>query len=132
VKTYLAALRQFDPVQQEKALIILQDDARWRELDSTSAITLGVVDAKRAVSSAKIAVELTYSPAMKADIEKRWLQRAVDESFNDLVLQPKIVALTLASFKPTFELDERATVEAQNRAADVIVQNEVQVEYRKN
>ena len=130
VKTFVASLRQLDPNKPEKALIILPDDARLRELDSANSIAIRAVDKTGAGIGARLPADLTLSPSMASDIEKRVAARA-DENF-ELALQAKIVALTMANLKPNYLLDERSTADAQNHAADVIAQAQAQVEYKKN
>src|SRR4029077_8195647 len=67
---------------------------------------------------------------MADDIEQRVKARA--EVPFEMALSSKIIALTMANLKPTYALDDRATADAQNHAAEVIAQTQAQVEYKKN
>jgi putative nucleotidyltransferase with HDIG domain len=129
VRSYIASLRKFDPSHPEQTLAILSDDGRRSEVETGNDIQLRVVDANGVPATAVVKAELTYSPSMTAEIQKKI--EAPAQVF-DLVLQPKIVALTMRSLKPTFTYDEGATVEAQNVAANTVTASQGQVQYQKN
>ena len=130
VQSVLGRLRALDPARPEQSLIIIPDQDRATEIDSAlSEITLAATDETGAAISAKVKSEVTLSPAKRVDIENRIARMA--EVF-DLALQPKIVALALASLQPTFRYDEGATTDAQNRAAALVHPSQGQLVYQKN
>ena len=130
VQNYLARLKSFDPARPEQTLIIIPDAERSSEMESPlTVISLDATDADGAPATAKVRSEVTLSPAQRGDIQNRVARLA--EVF-DLVLQPKIVALTMANLKETFRFDEGATTEAQNRAAAMVNLTQGQVIYQRN
>ncbi len=130
IKEYVASLKKFDPAKPETALIILSDEARIAERDSSSEINLHVTDDKGMLSTASVKPEVTFSPAMRDDLEPR-LARLADEKVES-ALSPKIAALTIASLKPNFGLDEGATADEQNRAAAMVNLTAGQMNYQRN
>ncbi|MDB5328257.1 MAG: receptor with intracellular hydrolase [Phycisphaerales bacterium] len=62
--------------------------------------------------------EKTLSPAMKDELVAKFSTPA-QANFSSL-LAPRVAALTAAKITPNFELDEIATTQAQNQAADTI------------
>ena len=62
--------------------------------------------------------EKTLSPAMKDELVAKFATPA-QANFSSL-LAPRVAALTAAKITPNFELDELATAQAQNQAADTI------------
>jgi putative nucleotidyltransferase with HDIG domain len=141
VKGYIDDLRRLDPNHPDSALIILPDEARLTEVDSANDIVVrtspGAVNPSEAPVAARVKSEITFSPSLAAragardDGLQRRLEKYADENF-ELALQPKIVALTLAGLKPTYLLDEPATAEAQNRAANLVASTQGEVLYKKN
>jgi putative nucleotidyltransferase with HDIG domain len=130
VHAYVAALRTFDPSKPETALYILSDDERRNEVVAGNEIAIQTATAGGAVVSSRIKAELTYSPSMRDDLEKR-LARYADANF-ELALQPKIVAVTLNGIQPTYALNPSATTEARNRAESMVPLAQGQVDYKKN
>ncbi|HYO09218.1 MAG TPA: HDIG domain-containing protein [Tepidisphaeraceae bacterium] len=129
VKAYIASLRRFDPAKPETALAILTDEARQNEVDTNSEIQLRTLDANGVPVTASLKADLTYTPRMTAELEKR-IERLAGAF--ELVLQPKIIDLTLKSLRPTFAYDEGATVEAKNYAGNQVQRSQGQVAYQKN
>src|SRR5205814_2010732 len=125
IKTYVATLRD------EKSLVIIPQEQRSRELNGIGTIALNAIDSKGTVTSQKVTIESTFPPVAGSSLEDHF-ERAATTNIVEQILRPKIIALTMASVRPNFELDEHATADAQNRAADVLAQNEASVEYRKN
>jgi putative nucleotidyltransferase with HDIG domain len=130
VKEYIASLSKFDPNKPETALIILSDEAHIRETDASNSITVGLADAAGALQSAQVKADITFSPSLRNDLESR-LGRLADEKFGP-VLSSKIATLTLNSLKPNFVLDEGATAEAQNRAANIVTATQGRIAYKRN
>src|SRR5207249_3160891 len=109
--------------------VILSDEDRRRETESNSDIALQCPDANGVINTANLKAELAYTPTMRGDVENR-LQRYVGTF--ELVLQPKIVALTLNQLAPNFAHDEAATTAAQNRAAALVATTQGQVSFKRN
>jgi putative nucleotidyltransferase with HDIG domain len=131
IKGYVAALKRFDPANPSKSLIILSFPVRSAERDAGREIIVRGPDASGAMTSTQIKSEVTFAPELTDDLLPR-LSRLAEEKVLDLTLSPKIAALTLKNIKPNFVLDEGATAEEQNRAANVITANQGQINYRRN
>lgn len=72
----------------------------------------------------------TLSPSMRDDLAAKVNKPALD-NFASLVA-PKIVAITLERVLPNFELDQLATTQAQNQAADQVDPAAAEVRVLKN
>jgi putative nucleotidyltransferase with HDIG domain len=130
VQGYIAALRRLDSSRKVPALVVLSDESRLAEVDGNNNITIQSVDADGVITSGRIRAEEAVSPRMRSELEKR-LSKLADENF-ELALQPKIVALTLKNLAATHALDESASTEAQNAAANQVALTQGQVAYKKN
>ena len=131
VREYVASLKRFDPARPEKSLVILSFAERSAERDAGREIIVRGTDGNGAAASVQIKSELTFAPELVDDLMPR-LSRLAEEKIPDLALAPKIAALTLKSVKPNFVLDEGATAEQQNIAANVVTANQGQINYRRN
>jgi hypothetical protein len=132
IKEYVAALRSFDPTRPEKSFIILSLDRRTEERDAGREIIVRATDpSSGSLLSGQLKTDVTFHPLMNEDLLPR-LERLADEKLADLALSPKIAALTLKSLRPNFTLDEAATAEEQNRAANVVTATQGQITYRRN
>ena len=131
IKEYVAALKRFDPANPAKSLIILHFQARSAERDAGKEIIVRAPDAHDLITPVHVKSELTFAPELTDDLLPR-LQRLADDKIADLALAPKVAALTLKSIRPNFALDEGATAEEQNRAANVVTATQGQINYRRN
>ncbi|MEA2736075.1 MAG: cyclic-di-AMP phosphodiesterase PgpH [Humisphaera sp.] len=131
IKAFIASLKQFDPANPAKSLIILKFNARSAERDSGKEIIVRGIDASGNLAVAQVKSEVTFAPEITEDLLPR-LSRLADEKIGDIALSPKIAALTLKSIKPNFVIDEGATAEEQNRAANVVTATQGQINYRRN
>lgn len=113
VRAYAAALRRLD-------LIILPDRQRLEEVGRMI----------RLPGRGSLRGELALSPSMRDELAAR-LNRAASETFSSLLF-PKIVALTVASLKPTHVLDEAATAAARNAAAERVPESAGMIIVRAN
>ncbi len=101
-------------------LIIIPDDQRKDDVDRI--ITLPKFGPTRG--------ETTLSPSMKDELRAKFAPLAQKQFVS--VLQPKIVELTLAWLQPTHVLDEQATAQAQNVAADNVPRSKGDIQYEAN
>ena len=130
IRSYVEALNRMDAARRVPALVILSDSERRKEIDENKEITLQTTDASGATHTGRMSAEEALSPRMRPELEQR-LSKLTEENF-ELVLQPKIVGLTLANLAPTHVKDETATAEAQNRAAMEVPVSAGQKFYKKN
>src|SRR5439155_16089247 len=100
-------------------LVVLADDQRTAEIENNVGITIQAVDANGVTNKANLKADLTFSPKTKSDLEARLMRYAADATI-ELALQPKIVAFTLSMLAPNYIFDDTATVEAENRAANLV------------
>jgi cyclic-di-AMP phosphodiesterase PgpH len=132
IREYVAALRAFDPAKPEKSFIILGLDRRTEERDAGREVIVRATDPKTgAALSAQVKTDLTFHPLQDKELLPR-LARLADEKLADPVLAPKIAALTVKGLRPSYALDEGASAEEQNRAANVVTATQGQVNYRRN
>ncbi len=98
VDEYIATIRKYN-------LVIIPEKQRHQDLKRMV----------RVPGFETIRAESTYSPEMKDDLVNL-ITRPAQQFPRSLV--PKIVALTIANLEPNFELDESATTNDQNKAAE--------------
>jgi cyclic-di-AMP phosphodiesterase PgpH len=117
VKDYVAALR---------AVIVLPRDQRAEELaKAAQRFVMVVVDAR------PIPVEDTCGDG-NPDLLKRLNDSAARHFLQRRDLPPRIATFSIQTLRPTHVLDQAATVEAQNRAAERVPTSVASVEFKKN
>lgn len=102
VKSYIESLRGL-------GLVIIPEETRREDLGRFIVVE-GL--------PAPVRTETTFTPAMREDLAAR-LSRLAEQNF-PLALQAKAALLTLKHISPTHVLDEVATAEARNRAAEAV------------
>jgi putative nucleotidyltransferase with HDIG domain len=121
VHTYVTDLKS--KLEKTGTIVILPHDARQEELPSDRLIRIqdaGLVKASSTYSAKSPDFRLLAEDAAKQNFR------------SSTVLQPRIVDLTQALIQPTHVLDELATTEAQNNAAQSVPSNAGDVQYKAN
>lgn len=108
-RQYEQAVRRYVQSLRELNLIILPEAQRREDADREIVIPN---------LPQPVPTHQTYSLKMREDLAARFNRYAVENFL--LVLQPKIVALTLEALQPTYVYDEQATTEARNIAEQMV------------
>ena len=77
-----------------------------------------------------VRADSTFSPSMRDELAAKF-NKPANDAFAE-VIYPKIVAITLDKIAPNFELDELATTQAKNQAADQVDPATADVRVPKN
>jgi hypothetical protein len=132
VRSFVSDLKS-TKVEQTGSIVLLKNEDRQQEiLTNEQRPTDAPFDRIiRVEPIGNVRASLTYSTKL-SDFRKI-TDEAVTRNFrSSSVLQPRLVDLTLALLQPTHLLDELATTEAQNDAANHVPSSEGDVQYKAN
>jgi putative nucleotidyltransferase with HDIG domain len=123
---YRKAVDEF--IKSMSTAITLPRDKRDEELaKKTTQRVVEVVIAGKG----NVLVEDTYSAEADAQLLKRLNEAPALKNFHPTIA-PRIAWFSLTSLGPTHVLDEQATIDAQNKAAERVPASEANVQYRRN